>query len=184
MIRHVMSNIGAAGKNTGAVVAALLAGLMAACSSGPDPEAAQGCPRVAIVADAAQAEQYRPGPGRDLTDLSSRAQIVEIFGNCSFGEGAVRVVVGMPIVAERGPALSGSEVEYAYFVAVTDRDWNVIAKRVFPVILEFESGVGFAAALEELEQSIPLESPRQAAEFQILIGFALDREQLARNLSN
>jgi len=184
MIRYAKSNIGTTRKNTGAVIGALLAGLLAACSTGPDPEAAQGCPRVAIVADAAQAEQYRPGPGRDLTDLSSRAQIVEIFGNCAYGEGAVRVAVIMPIVAERGPALSGSEVDYAYFVAVTDRDWNVIAKRVFPVNLQFESGVGFAAVLEELEQAIPLESPRQAAEFQILIGFALDREQLARNLSN
>ena len=39
----------------------MLAGTLAACSSGPDPEAAEGCPRVAVVADAALAEQFRPG---------------------------------------------------------------------------------------------------------------------------
>ena len=85
---------------------------------------------------------------------------------------------------ERGPAFSGAEVEYAYFVAVTDLDWNVIAKRTFPVRLRFDSGSGFAATVEELKQAIPLQNQRQAAEYQILIGFDLDREQLGRNLSN
>jgi hypothetical protein len=184
MTRRAKPNIGTAGKNTGAVVAVALAGILAGCSSGPDPEAAQRCPRVAVVADAALAEQFRPGPGRDLTDLASRAQIIEISGGCAYDEGGVTVTVNMPIVVERGPALSGGEVEYAYFVAVTDLDWNVIAKRTFPVRFRFDSGSGFAAAVEELEQAIPLQSQRQAAEYQVLIGFDLDREQLRRNLSN
>lgn len=184
MTSPITSNIGTAGKNTGAVVAAVLVGILAACSNGPDPNAAEGCPRVAVVADAALAEQYRPGPGRDLTDLASRAQIVEISGNCAYDEEGVTVTVSMPIVVERGPALSGVEAEYAYFVAVTDLDWNVIAKRTFPVQFRFDSGSGFAASLEELEQAIPLQSQRQAANYQILIGFDLDREQLRRNLSN
>lgn len=184
MFRTANPNIGHAGKNTGAVVAALLAALLTGCASSPDPNAAQRCPRVAIVADAAWAEQFRAGPGRDLTDLTSRAQIVQITGNCAYDDTGVTVAVSMPIVAERGPALSGSEVDYAYFVAVTDLDWNVIAKRTFPIRLRFESGSGFAAALEQLEQVIPLESQRQSAEYQILIGFDLDREQLRRNLSS
>ena len=165
-------------------MATLLAGLLAACASDPDPEAAQGCPRVAVVADAALAEQFKPGPGRDLTDLSSRAQIVDISGGCAYEDGSVTVSVTVPIVVERGPAMTGSEADYSYFVAVTDRDWNVIAKRVFPIRFRFDSGNGFAASREELEQVIPLDTPRQAAEFQILIGFDLDREQLSRNLSN
>lgn len=184
MARFANPNIGTAGKNTGAVVAAMLVGFLAACTSGPDPEAAEGCPRVAIVADAALAEQFRPGPGRDLTDMASRAQIVEISGGCAYDGDGVTVTVSMPIVVERGPALSGNEAEYAYFVAVTDLDWNVIAKRTFPIRFRFDSGSGFAAALEELEQAIPLQSQRQAANYQILIGFDLDREQLSRNLTN
>ena len=162
----------------------LLAGLLAACASDPDPNAAQGCPRVAVVADAAQAEQYRPGPGRDLTDLSSRAQIIGISGGCAYEDDAVTVSVEMPIVVERGPAMTGSEADYSYFVAVTDREWNVIAKRSFPIRFRFDSGSGFSAAREELEQVIPLETQRQAAEYQVLIGFDLDREQLSRNLSD
>lgn len=171
-------------KNTGAVVAVLCAGLLAGCASDPDPNAAQGCPRVAVVADAALAEQYRPGPGRDLTDLSSRAQIISISGGCAYEDGAVTVRVTMPIVVERGPAMTGTEADYSYFVAVTDRDWNVIAKQSFPVRFRFASGSGFSAAREELEQVIPLETPRQAAEIQVLIGFDLNREQLSRNLAN
>ncbi len=162
----------------------LLGALLPACSSGPDPQAAEGCPRVAVVADAAQAEQYRPGPGRDLTDLSSRAQIVNIAGGCAYDERGVTVEVTIPVVVERGPAMTGNEADYSYFVAVTDLEWNVIAKRSFPIRFQFASGSGFSAAQEDLVQFIPLETPRQAAEFQILIGFDLDREQLSRNLSN
>jgi len=184
MIRYAEPNIGMYSKNTGAVLAMLLAGALASCSSTPDPDAARGCPRVAIVADAARAEQYRPGVGRDLTDLTSRAQIVEISGRCAYEDDSVTVLVQMPIVAERGPALTATEVDYVYFVAVTDTQWNVIAKRNFPVRMRFDTGSGFAAALEELQQVIPLETQRQAAEYQILIGFALDREQLSRNLLN
>ena len=104
MIRHAKSNIGTAGKNTGAVVAVLVAGMLTACESAPDPDAALGCPRVAIVADAAYAEQFRPGPGRDLTDLASRAQIIRISGSCAYDEDGVTVTVTMPIAVERGPA--------------------------------------------------------------------------------
>ncbi len=171
-------------KNTGTVAALLLAGTLVACASGPDPNAAQGCPRVAVVADAALAEQFRPGPGRDLTDMSSRAQIVGISGGCAYDSDGVTVSVTMPLVAERGPAMTGQEADYSYFVAVTDPDWNVIAKRSFPIRFRFDSGSGFSAAREELEQVIPLETQRQAAEYQILIGFDLNREQLGRNLSN
>ena len=170
-------------KNTGTVVAMVMAGTLAACASAPDPNAAQGCPRVAVVADAALAEQFRPGPGRDLTDLASRAQIVDISGGCAYDSQGVTVSVSVPIVVERGPAMTGSEADYSYFVAVTDPDWNVIAKRSFPVRFRFDSGSGFAAAREQLEQVIPLETQRQANEYQILIGFDLDREQLGRNLS-
>ena len=184
MTRHATRNIGMPAKNTGAVVALLLAGLAVGCSAGPDPESAAGCPRVAVVADAAYAEQFRPGPGRDLTDLASRAQIMPISGRCAYDDSGVTVSVNLPIVVERGPALTGAEVDYSYFVAVTDPDWTIIAKRSFPIRFRFESGSGFAASLEELEQAIPLDSQRQAADYQILIGLELDRQQLLRNLSN
>ncbi len=162
----------------------LLAAVLAACAGDPDPNAAQGCPRVAVLADAARAEQYRPGPGRDLTDLTSRAQIIGISGGCAYRDGGVTVSVTMPIVVERGPAMTGSQADYSYFVAVTDRDWNLIAKNSFPIRFRFESGSGFSAARETLEQAIPLETPRQAAGYQIIIGFELDREQLSRNLTD
>ena len=184
MFRHAKPNIGSARKNTGAVFATLAAGVLAGCAGDADPDAAEGCPRVAVVADAALVEQFRPGPGRDLTDLTTRAQIREISGGCWYDENGVTVEVELPIVAERGPAMTGSEVDLEYFVAVTDPEWNLVAKQDFTLRLRFEPGAGFAASRETVEQVIPLQSQRQAGFYQILIGFALDREQLGRNLAN
>lgn len=181
MIPRAYRNIGPAAKNTGAVVVLSLWAVLAGCASRPDPDEARGCPRVAVVSDATQAEQFRPGPGRDLTDMTSRAQIVRISGSCAYDDDGVTIAVRMPVVVERGPAFSGGEVGYAYFVAVTDRDLNVLAKRIFPISLRFDSGSGFAATVEELEQVIPLERPSQGAQYQVLLGLALDREQLGRN---
>ncbi|NNG03805.1 MAG: hypothetical protein HKM95_06840 [Inquilinus sp.] len=165
-------------------LAALSVVVLAACSGNDEADVAERCPRVAIVADAAEAMQFRPGPGRDLTDMTSRAQILTLTGQCAYDDGDVTIAVRMPIVVERGPAFAGGETTYTYFVAVADRDLNVLARESYPVSLEFAGGAGFAAAVEDLEQVIPIAGPADALRYQVLIGFALDRRQLLSNRGN
>ena len=162
---------------------ALTAGVLGACA-GNDAEVAEGCPRVAIVADAAEATQFGTGPGRDLTDMTSRAQILSLTGQCAYDDRDVTIAIRMPIVVERGPAFAGGEATYTYFVAVADRDLNVLARESYPISLGFPGGAGFAAAVEDLEQVIPIASPADALQYQVLVGFALDRRQLLSNQRN
>ncbi len=54
-----------------------LAGIAGACSSKEKPQAA--CPAGLIPADSATVTKFRDGPGRDLTDVVSEAEIVNIL---------------------------------------------------------------------------------------------------------
>ncbi len=178
----------AARKSGGAFTAALrlaaiaaAAATIAACAGDPETAGPLGCPRVAIVAGAEKAVQFRPGGGRDLTDLASRAEIADFLGECDYDDDGVSVALRVRIVAERGPALTGNRVDYSYFVAVADRDQNLLASEVFAIDLTFAGGQNFAAVVEELEQVIPLASPQDGRRYQVLLGFRLTRDQLQFN---
>ena len=157
----------------------------AGCGGGEtyDPQQATGCPRVAIVADAAEVVEFRPGPGRDLTDVVSRGFMGELAGACEYDgdEGTVTVEVQLPIVGERGPAATGGEAAFTYFVAVTDPASTILAKELFDTSVAFAEGQTRAGTVEELEQVIPLANPAQGVNYQILIGFQLTPEQLDFN---
>jgi hypothetical protein len=166
--------------------AVLLAPLAAAaCGGGEtyDPLQATGCPRVAIVADAAEVVEFRPGPGRDLTDVVARGVMGELGGACEYDSeaGTVTVEVQLPIVGERGPAATGDDAAFRYFVAVADPARTILAKEVFDTSVAFEEGQTRAGTVEELEQVIPIPSGAAGAGYQVLIGFQLTPEQLDFN---
>ena len=66
------------------------------------------CPQVSIMDQAKQVTLYRPGLGRDLTDVAYQVDIRDLAYECDydFNEIGNRVTVGLNIlfVAERGPA--------------------------------------------------------------------------------
>lgn len=156
--------------------------LLAACASGPPPETAGfGCPRVGIVRDAASATTFRPGPGRDATDVQARAEILDYRGNCSYDrDGSLDVELDVAIGAERGPALAGERLPVDYFVAIVDGAQNVLAREAFRVDIDF-AGQRAASAVDQLGQRIPLPRGVDGRNYEILVGFVLSADQLAWN---
>jgi len=165
-------------------VAAAVAGalVLAACAGGrPDETAGFGCPNVGILRDAATATAFRPGPGRDATDVQARAEILDFRGGCTYGrDGALDVELDVAIGAERGPALAGERLPVDYFVAIVDGAQNVLARQAFRVELDFD-GERVATAVEPLGQRIPLPSGVDGRNYEILLGFVLSADQLAWN---
>lgn len=170
-----------AGAAVGAVVAV---GLLAGCSSlglSDPPTANLGCPKVAIVRDTSKVTQFRAGQGRDLTDVTSRAALVDFQGGCDYGRDGVSVDFSLRLVAERGPALTGNEAVYRYFVAIARPDHSIIAKREFDTSVTFPAGATRAGSEESLTQTIPLPEGEDAGAYQVLLGFQLSPEQLDYN---
>ncbi|MFN8723678.1 MAG: hypothetical protein ACK5YI_22850 [Rhodospirillales bacterium] len=163
------------------IVAAVVALILAACGSTPPPETAGfGCPRIGILREAAQATTFRPGAGRDATDVAYRARIVDYGGRCSIDTGVVEVELDLRMAAQRGPAGAADRVGYRYFVAVTDAAQNILAREVFDVDFVFE-GRPQVGSLEQLTQRIPLARGVDGRNYEVLVGFALTPEQVEWN---
>ncbi|HYD30948.1 MAG TPA: hypothetical protein VEB64_08860 [Azospirillaceae bacterium] len=171
----------------------LAVGLLAGCSSvsdvgsslgltgGGEEPAGRGCPKVAIVRDAAAVTQFRPGKGRDLTDVVSHAELADFKGGCEYAKDGVTVDFDLRLVADRGPALQGNQASYRYFVAITQPDRTVAAKREFETTVAFEAGATRAGSTESLAQTIPLPQGQDAGGWEVLLGFQLTPEELDYN---
>ncbi len=169
----------------GAGYAALALFAVAACEQGPAAPPPP-CPDIVIVQDAAEVTQFLPGPGRDLTDVTLEARVVDFRGFCETDleddrSGAVDVELELLMVAARGPAAAGRVASVRYFVAIADKEENVLARAEFETEFTFEGNrnrIGFA---EELTQRIPLRRGQLGDNFSVFVGFVLTDEGLKFN---
>ncbi len=172
----------AIGASRAAAAAAAGLGLLlaAGCSSTRDNYA---CPQTAVVGELAELVHYRDGPGRDLTDVTLRARVLGIQGECRYAkDGSVEVTTVVRIAADRGPANQERKGHVDYFVAILGPDADILAKEVFPVDMAFREGVERITLVEELAQRIPLADPGLGIRHRVLVGFQFDREGLDRAL--
>ncbi|MBP2302576.1 hypothetical protein [Azospirillum picis] len=155
---------------------------LSGCSSGSNSPAdlALACPKVNIVRDLQEVTVFRPG-GKDLTDMESRAALVDFTGNCEYTSNGVTVNVNAFLVAERGPALKGDGAKYQYFVALAQPDGTLVSKAFFDTDVTFQPGQQRAGSREELTPKIPLPKDGNAKDWKVYLGFQLTPEQLAFN---
>jgi len=146
----------------------------------PAPEPT-GCPRVAIIDDAAQLVVYRPGPGRDLTDVALRGVIAGFDGGCEYFDDHVAITMRLSIAAEQGPAAVGDTAEFDYFIALADPQERILTKEVFQTSVTFPPGGDQAGTVETLGYRIPLDEPATGRFYQVLVGFQLTPQQLDDN---
>lgn len=174
-----MRTLGALRRWRGPAVA--LAGLaLSACGlfdNTPPPP----CPSVSVLRDAAELIRYRPGPGRDMTDVVEQAKFASYKLTCDYNRNKLTVELTLDIVAEAGPAAQGREMEVPYFVAVIGPDDKILAKKVFTSVIDLPVGQRRAGVREETEQLIPLQDFQTGASFQIMIGFQLTEAELKDN---
>ncbi|MFQ5784049.1 MAG: hypothetical protein ACE5H8_04405 [Alphaproteobacteria bacterium] len=132
-----------------------------------------------MVDEAKQLTLFRPGPGRDLTDVRYESEIAGLAMQCEYdSDGFVDVDVDVDFTFSRGPAADDTPGQFEYFVAITDPDGKIIAKRVFPLAPEFPELVLRIGVTEQLHQRIFLAPGKDASAHRIFIGFQLSRAQL------
>ncbi len=158
---------------------------LAACDS-QEAVLAPACPHIVIVKDTAELTAFRPGPGRDLTDVVFDARIDGFDGTCETDldddrSGQVDVDLQLVFEATRGPANTTRQGKFSYYVAIADRGGAILAKKVFDTELEFEGNRSRVGGIEELTQEIPLRPGQLGEDFDIFVGFQLSPEQLNYN---
>ena len=156
---------------------------LTACGGGKLTEFAPSCPRVAVLADAAEIARYRPGAqGQDLTDLMLEGRVAGFQGGCAREDkNTVRTALSVELRLARGPALGGREATVSYFVAVREGD-RIRDKQVYDLHVAFpENQDQVRIVSDEITMLMPVNKEKSAAAYDVLVGFQLTREELDAN---
>jgi hypothetical protein len=169
---------------------AAAAGLLSGCQSvsnalsPPEPNAGP-CPSALSLYDAHRVVEMREGEVA-YGNVGFTGEILAVRSLCSYyGERPILANLELDMGFGRGPAASGNQHTYEFFVAVTRRDVAVIEKQVFPVTVRFRPGEDRVYRTETIDA---IQIPRANAEtsgvnFEIIVGFELTADQLAFNRS-
>lgn len=142
------------------------------------------CPRISILADAAEMTKFRENGGRDLTDVELMAEIQSYRGYCTYDLESEQMTVTLQVGlnAKRGPAIEGNSSSLSYFVAMPVFYPKDEAKRVVPMKIDFPEGVsGIQVTDDELFITFPLHDFDKIDAYEIFLGLQLDRDQLDYN---
>jgi len=146
-------------------------------------ERARGCPNAGILADAQQKTEYRPGPGRDITDVAYRWELLDAVADCSYSDTMIDVDYALSMSVTAGPAATRRLVTAPIFVAVTRNGESILQKTTFEAEVEFEPGKRVAVytrTFKGLEFEV---GEDDGALYDIVLGFQLRPEQVQANRS-
>lgn len=164
------------------VFAAALA--LAGCGGGNQQAAALlACPTPGLLPDAVDLTRYRGGQG-DLTTLTVDARITGIVnGECSEARDrrALTMRFSVAMSAERGPAAEGRQTDIPLVIAVLDRGGQVLRRQVVTQQVSFPASGRANIASEAVELVLPVSPTRLAADYQVVVGFLLNEQELAAN---
>jgi hypothetical protein len=181
-----------------AVLASLLlaAPLLAACGRSEGPTLVSGgrgeapvrivqradCPHVGVLADAADLTRFRQGGGEDLTDMVLDARVIGVNGSCDLARRATNVDLAITLQATRGPAAGTRVLDVPYFVAVTDREGNIVDRASFSARFEFPPNRTTARLTgEEIRLTLPTPEGVRGRDFAVTVGLQVDEKELALN---
>lgn len=170
-----------------ATLAVSALGLLVAACGLFEKDVVYKCPAVFILDDAKDLTKFKPGPGRDITDILFEAEIVNFVGDCDYGDndgkGEAEIELSVQIRVERGPANKGRQVAFDYFVAIPKFQTQSEGKSVFNVTGKFEGNRTRMLYQDDLDMTIPVKVPRDGAALEIILGFQLTPEELKYNRS-
>jgi hypothetical protein len=138
------------------------------------------CPTVLRLADVARVTRFKPG-GHDLTDVTFEGAIGQLGGACGGSDDGVSVDLKVEFVASRGPADTERKAAFTYFVAIVDKNDNVLAREQFDSGVVFSGNQTRSSAVEELEENIPMSNKLLGNTYRVFVGFVLTPEEIAYN---
>jgi len=170
----------------GALFAAVLGA--AGCSAFGNREAREKnpapCPNILVLMDASRVIEF---------DGEERLEDIAYTGEITNAEIVCRYVEDKPIDAEisidlafgKGPKGESGEKVFKYFVAVTRKDLEVIAKNEFLVQTKFDSKKTIVLEKEKIDKIfIPRAGDHiSGTNFEIIVGFSVSRDQVIFNRS-
>jgi hypothetical protein len=142
------------------------------------------CPDVVFERSTADLVAFRPGPGRDLTDVMYEAQLTGYTGDCvrAKNDSSVTLILQPTFTVSKGPAWPGGNHKVEYFVAVPAFYPAPQAKQVYGVPFTFTSGTMTSVVLRDEKVTVDVPAVGDATKPPpVYIGFQLSPAQLEHN---
>ena len=154
---------------------AVLIGLLAlsGCgwiSSSSSKSTTEACPSAVILRPLANTAVFGPAPERRPDNVAFYGLLSEADLKCEYTGDAVRMILNVVVVGERGPAAKADSVDFQYFVAVTGPDQSILDKKQLPVRIVFDTPQKRAGVTDHVEETIPL-GGRKGTDLTLDLGF-------------
>ena len=154
---------------------AVLIGLLAlsGCgwiSSSSSKSTTEACPSAVILRPLANTAVFGPAPERRPDNVAFYGLLSEADLKCEYTGDAVRMILNVVVVGERGPAAKADSVDFQYFVAVTGPDQSILDKKQLPVRIVFDTPQKRAGVTDHIEETIPL-GGRKGTDLTLDLGF-------------
>ena len=141
------------------------------------------CPYVKALYDAARYVEFKENKEASA-NVGFTGEIQGISAGCAYKE-AEPIRMAMEVLFEfgKGPTATGGSKTYHYWIAVTDRNRDVLAKQSFDVPVSFAAGQDRVYRRETINDIV---IPRadvgtSGANFEVLVGFDVTPEQAEFN---
>lgn len=155
--------------------------LLAACQSAGAKDGAMQCPDTGLLREAGTFTVLTSDKAGTAEDVIVSAEIVNFSGTCRYRNGEVEFELGLDVLAKRGPkGPSLTHYNFPYFIAILSPERQILQRQAFSTNVSFDN-TGIARAAEPHVLRIPVTDQKEAGSFQVLIGFELTPEQVARS---
>jgi len=142
------------------------------------------CPLMGVLYDTARVVQFGQPNVQRYANITYTGEMDGVRGLCRYVEtNPITMAIDINMEFGRGPAATSDHQSYRYWVAVTRRGRNALAKQYYDVDVHFPRGQNVIAHTEHIDRiTIPRANAEISGEnFEILVGFDLTPEQLQFN---
>ena len=131
------------------------------------------CPFVKVLYDAARTVDFKNGQIA-ASAVGYTGEFQGLSSGCVYkGADPIHVAIDLLFAFGRGPQAEGSQHDYTYWVAVTDKDKDVIAKEYFTVHAAFPNGADRVLVRDSIGSIVipRADSGVSGSNFEVLVGF-------------
>ena len=168
----------------GAVLLALLAASLAACSGSrtSEPVGKLNCPGAFIAPGLDAYTVFRSGaaPSTNANDIVFGVKLAGINASCQNEPQGVRVSTLLTFIAVRNDD-SVRYGDFTYFVAIADARQNIIAKQNFALRVNFAERQKQMRIFDDITEHLPLRDISLGNRYSVIVGLQVSKQQLDLN---
>ncbi|HPQ50633.1 MAG TPA: hypothetical protein PLE43_04570 [Alphaproteobacteria bacterium] len=144
------------------------------------------CPQLKVLGELSEITQFST-PKKPIADeLIAAAKFSTLDATCQVSPNSVTLEISLDFDGILGPVgmkngASEANYTYPYFLSVITPQGQILSKDVFALSMVYSEGQPAIHKQDRLRQTIPLMVGQDSGQFQIVVGFQLNEDELSYN---